>query len=273
MAGVPRRGLAHRYLAAAMLALAVAGCVAEPGEAGASASGVPSSATTAAPGSASATPTETSADATHTATPQPAATPEPAGTATAAPGCGPAEAVRLDERFTPLDRMLTRPTQIPILSDGKVRPGPPDPAAIAAAGLTDLPAALDGQVVMASYVGSGEGAGLSAYYGTGSIGPADTFADVLARGGIMVIERPTVGKDAHVVDASLQAMGSWAGIMRVGSHDAAVVHADPIDTSVLSEGVRPYYIYWSDGVHDWEMRAGTPDAGRAIEAARTIACR
>ena len=125
---------------------------------------------------------------------------------------------------------------------------------------------------MASYIGSADQPGLAAYYGTTPIGPDDTVADVLARGGIAVFERPTAGKDAASVDAGAHELGSWAGLVEVGGFQAAVIHADPIGTRVRPEGVRPYYVFWSDGVHDWELRAGTSTAEQAIDAARAVAC-
>lgn len=110
----------------------------------------------------------------------------------------------------------------------------------------------------------GRPAGARAYFSASPISADDTVVNFLRDGGVMFMQRDTVGNDYETVR---QTIGDYAQLVRVGEFDAALVHADPI-----APGFRHYALYWSDGEYDYTIHAGVVDPADAVEVARSIYC-
>lgn len=92
---------------------------------------------------------------------------------------------------------------------------------------------------------------------------AETVVDLVSRGGVYVFQQGARGIDAAVV---LDTVGSRGGGLTVGPYMAALVHGDP-----ERNGVRPFGLYWSDGVRNWSVRGGV--SGEDLVAfARSLYC-
>lgn len=102
------------------------------------------------------------------------------------------------------------------------------------------------------------------YYAPTPIGETTRLTDVIAEGGMLIVQRRAAGVDAALVQEEI---GDRALIVDVGPHDAALVWADP-----LAKGVRPYNLYWSDGERDWSLIAGLTTPESVVAVARSIYC-
>ncbi|MEO6579254.1 MAG: hypothetical protein ABIO99_10200 [Candidatus Limnocylindria bacterium] len=96
---------------------------------------------------------------------------------------------------------------------------------------------------------------------------AGTIADVMAAPAVQIVQKEATGQDAQVVAAALDESTQRYSIIKVGAFDALVHHADPVGT----DDVRPWHIYWSDGVRDWSV-VGNRDPVELIDLARSIYC-
>jgi hypothetical protein len=102
------------------------------------------------------------------------------------------------------------------------------------------------------------------YYAPTPIGEDTTLVDVIADGGMLLMQRVSKGVDAALVQREV---GTRAVIVQVGSHDAALIWGDQI-----AVGIRPYSLYWSDGERDWSLITGFETPENAVSVARSIYC-
>jgi len=65
----------------------------------------------------------------------------------------------------------------------------------------------------------------------------------------------------------VEAVGVRALVVKVGIHDAALVHADPVG----SDETRPYNLDWNDGERDWYV-SGVVAPQDLVAFARDLYC-
>ena len=108
------------------------------------------------------------------------------------------------------------------------------------------------------------------FYAPEPIGQSETNFDFFATRGLLLSEAPTHGQTAQFIEQSMGAetFNESGRIVRVGPHDAAVVHDRELDWTA---GTRTYYVYWSDGTTDYVLLASTQPA-EAVDVARSLYC-
>jgi hypothetical protein len=94
-----------------------------------------------------------------------------------------------------------------------------------------------------------------------------TIVDVMAARAVQIVQKEANGQDAQLVADTLDEGNQPYSIIRIGEFDALVHHADPVGT----DDVRPWHIYWSDGIRDWSV-VGNRDPVDLIDLARSIYC-
>jgi hypothetical protein len=194
------------------------------------------------------------------AAPRPSASAASSGPATTsvAIGCRPsAVGVLHDDGFVPISEQFSPPqhpigagwVQIGNVSNARVGYVPLLPK-VAPAGRTLQFLLASGHSVFAAY----------------SHAPATrtlTDAMFMASAGILVLESPDAGQDGRFVLNHLK-RNRWP--VAVGPYVGALVWGDEV-----AEGVRPFGLYWADGVRQWIVRGtGSPD--ELIDLARSIYC-
>jgi hypothetical protein len=98
------------------------------------------------------------------------------------------------------------------------------------------------------------------------IGASTTLTKLIASGGAIIIERPTEPGPTIVERASAW-LKAGAVPVKIGDYDGVISHGDEI-----ASGVRPFGLWWTDGEHDWSIRAGFDDGRDVIELARSMVC-
>jgi len=199
---------------------------------------------------------------------RPAATTRPS--ATLGPGCGPSDALVMEADFTPFAHQLSAPdpADYPAIAGSGIKVADPSEAQQRFLDFLMPPrqvAESQMQLILVDDVERGVDPGVRVYYGPSSIVPGESLPLFVKRGGILVRQELAKGQDAGVV---VETLGKKTALIALGPHQAAVVNADPSEPSDL----RPYHLYWSDGVRDWTIIAGVADARTVIDFARTLYC-
>lgn len=187
-----------------------------------------------------------------------------------APGCGPSVAPELPADFTPLEHQLSAPSvddYPPIISTGRAVRDVGE-AKDAFPPLIVPPARIgeaDVQLILVESTVVGRRSGVRVYYASDPVGATEPLPLFVKRGGVLVGQRPTDGRDAERVKETL---GERAAIIAIGPHQAALVHADPTEPS----NSRAYHLYWSDGILDWTVIAGVEGPEGLIDFVRSMYC-
>jgi hypothetical protein len=188
------------------------------------------------------------------------------------PGCGAASAPVADDSFTPVEQMLTQPREVSIMFF-KVRLGSIEEAVIPFDPLLPRTAPAAGPL-QATLTESDPAVreserSIMLVYSPNPLADNDTFASLMAGGGLTISQRaqlPLEGPDraAQVINE----VGKRGAFVAVGPHRAAWIHGDP----VLRNEIRPFALYWNDGVRDWVIQSGRKDPAEVINVARSIYC-
>jgi hypothetical protein len=104
---------------------------------------------------------------------------------------------------------------------------------------------------------------LRLYYSPEPVDVTTTLSDVIAAGGMLLLEGTDDGMDAETVATEVDR----AVIVKVGPHDAALIWGDPVH-----HGVRAYSLFWSDGERDFAVRSGFPTPEIAVSVAQSLYC-
>jgi hypothetical protein len=184
-------------------------------------------------------------------------------------GCGPAKLPALPdgfERFTPVEERMSNPPSFPIVR-GMTRVSSVDTVS-GFDGLTPTasPPGLSLQDVLVSGLGTDADPYLLVLlYAEKPVGDEETLPEFLGRGGVFVEQKleSEMGQAADVVAE----LDDRAVVVQVGPHEAALVHADPVE----SNEIRPYQLYWSDGERDWSIGGVVPPE-QVIDLARSLYC-
>ena len=181
---------------------------------------------------------------------------------TDSPGCGPSSVPQPGpEEGTTSGRGI--PPQPPILNSGEeitVDVARGEGFEVLVPG--SIPDKLSASVVIGDYRGESLNS-VRVYYTPEAIDESDTLADVVAEGGMFLLQRRTLGHTAEFVQGEV---GDRATLVEVGTHKAALVWADPIF------GVRTYNLYWSDGTYDWTLISGLDTPEMTVDVARSMVC-
>lgn len=190
--------------------------------------------------------------------------PVSAATTEAPVGCGPGSAPPADDDFVPIENRLGAPVYPPIEAFGsRVDSFAEVGGEIRALEPGFLPDDLRHRAIFSDTGGTGWAAVM--YASPKAV--AGTYVDVMAAGGVMIAQQKTRGQDAAQVLATLDEAGQQSSLIDIGPHQAVIHHGDPVGTN----DVRPWLIYWSDGMRDWEV-AGAGDPATLIDIARSIHC-
>lgn len=180
-------------------------------------------------------------------------------------GCGPPEIPPLgpENVGTPPSPLVPPPR---ILSAGEVVTSTDD---VRSRGFDAiLPTAIPaGVLLQAITVEAGFGGSINElrlYYSPTPVNTATTLSDVIADGGMLLLQRVSRGVDAAYVK---EEVGERAVIVEVGPYDAALIWGDPVH-----HGVRAYSLLWSDGTYDWTLRSGFETPESAVSVGRSIYC-
>lgn len=243
--------MSHRTLAQLVLtvALATAGCSGVAAPSTMSTQGAPGGS-----GLPLASPTEFS-------TSSPSPSPSLAG-ANPSPGCEPSSLGALkDEGFVPIGGQFTPP-------EHELARGYDVVASLAQAPVTAyqpiLPKAVPGGRSLMLLLANGETQSLFAAYSDKPLQRTDTDTVLMAGRGIAVSEYPFEGQDGPFVLERVK-RNRWP--VQIGPHPGALVWADEIAT-----GVRPFGVYWADGVRQWIIRGNPVHPDELVDVARSIYC-
>jgi len=166
----------------------------------------------------------------------------------------------VDESFTPADQRLTGAIERPLLSFST----PISRSQAKEAGfVTSMPDSL-GDVPLQLLLTMEPGV-LEAVYSKGQVGDSDTASDIVAAGGAILSESPRTSK-ATLADRAIDALGKDAALIPVGATSLAYNHGDPV-----TEGVRPYLVFWSDSSFDYAWTADA-DLNVLVRGAASMVC-
>lgn len=169
--------------------------------------------------------------------------------------------------FTPIELRLSGRPYPPLLANTTLIASLDEATGFAPLTPATAPGDLPLQAIALS--GSGGGAGeahVGLLYASSPVGEDETLPDFLARGGVVVIEKPA-GDDRGTAADVVAEVGARAVVVKLGKHDAALVHGDPVG----SNETRPYGLHWSDGELDWTITwVAAPE--ELISFARELYC-
>jgi len=117
-----------------------------------------------------------------------------------------------------------------------------------------LPQDLPADVTLRVALGGDEGALGTGYevvqlfYGDSAVDESTTFEDLIRGRAIRFVVHRAEGDDAATVKSTIK---DRAALVRIGPHDGAVVHSDPIGAL----RVRTWDVYWSDGRLDYSVES------------------
>jgi len=185
-------------------------------------------------------------------------------------GCGPAALPPLPSgfhEFTPIEERLSGRPYFPMLTNASLIS-----ALDQVVGFAPLtPVTTPGDLTLQAIVLSGSGADAEAQhvallYAPSPVGEDEVLPDFLARGGVVVIQKP-VGDDSGSAADVVAELEERAVVVMVERHDAALVHGDPVGNNAT----RPYGLHWSDGDRDWSV-SGVTTPEELISFARELYC-
>jgi hypothetical protein len=97
------------------------------------------------------------------------------------------------------------------------------------------------------------------------VAASDTNADLLAKGALVLTQRPFAGQDADFV-LRVVPMDDWR--VELGPYPGALVLGSP-----TAAGIRPFGLYWADGDREWILHGGGPARPEdLVDLARSIYC-
>jgi len=94
-----------------------------------------------------------------------------------------------------------------------------------------------------------------------------SILDFTEAGGVLLVQTATTGFDSEFVAAEIADTGRQFSFVDVGPHRAIMYLADP----VVRDELRPWHMYWSDGVRDWSLQ-GVADPEAMIALAQSMYC-
>lgn len=201
-------------------------------------------------------------------TPAPDPSPTPMRPEPSPSGCGRGEAPFVSEEFTPFSDQWgsDEPTDVPqIRATGQVLKKAEDAVS---RGFSNAlppprpPVGTEEQLILLD--SATEPRSIRFFYGRDPI-TDQTLPAFLSEGGIVVSQTVPSGQTGAEVKKEL---GDQAGMVPIGPYDAALNHADPIDSSEF----RPYHLYWSDAIRDWTLIGGVARPEDLIDFARSFYC-
>ena len=186
-------------------------------------------------------------------------------TATPSAGCAAAAQPSFgDESFSRVEDRLSSISYPPLRAFGtEVADGAAVAREVGVAVPTRVPGGRKAQLALRGY-GDGTRDSLAIYYSVDALAPSATFVDLLRASGIAFVVQPSFGLTA---DAVVGNVGDRAARLSVGPYDAAIVHADPVESNEL----RFYELHWSDSNWDFVVFGSAP-ATDVIDVARWIYC-
>jgi len=107
------------------------------------------------------------------------------------------------------------------------------------------------------------------FFGSRPPTAGETLAQYLDAGGILFRQQRTVGVDAKEALKRLadQGRSPLPPTAAIGPYEAVAIHADP----TLRNDLRPWHLYWSDGVSDFNIQ-GDVKVESLVEMARSLYC-
>jgi len=175
------------------------------------------------------------------------------------PGCGP---VRWDD--VPVWPDQTDPPRVSTAADQERIADLPElteDAALAAGFMAGVPDRV-GDLTLVGF--AGRGGRVLAYFTAGAFAREMTRAEFMRAGGSIVSQ--SIPGRADIADIVLQETGDRARAVTLGWVEGVMVHGDPV-----SEGLRPYGLWWADARGEWSLTS-TADPASVLALARAIAC-
>jgi hypothetical protein len=156
--------------------------------------------------------------------------------------------------FTPVEGTLTEPPDPPITMVGQ-----PDTAVPADASVESIDGLPRRWAVIS------ENGAAYQYFFTTELPVSLTVSEFYAAGGVQLDRDPVDNGESFAIYV-LDSLGSRATRIEIGKHIGALVWADP-----LTNGVRPHYLYWSDGAWNYALMAKRPPVS-LVNLARALVC-
>lgn len=175
--------------------------------------------------------------------------------AQSSPGCDIAEegSIKESEQFAPVESRLSPPLD-PLIKDvdQEAVPAPQDAFVASIDGLPNqwVVVAGDGAVYQYFHGDTVDGLSVSGFRAAGGI----------------ELDRDPVDGSGDFIGFVLDTLGERATKMPIGDWTGALVWADP-----LVNGIRPHYLYWSDGKWTFALMADMPP-DRLVNLARDLVC-
>lgn len=105
---------------------------------------------------------------------------------------------------------------------------------------------------------------LGLVYSTTAVSADTPNIDLFKGHGIALTQRPFSGMDARFVyDGAPR--NKW--LTQVSQYEAVLLWPDP-----MAEGVRPFRLYWADGIREWILIGNTGQPDELVDFARSIYC-
>lgn len=107
------------------------------------------------------------------------------------------------------------------------------------------------------------------FYGSRPPAAGEIHEAYLDAGGIYFRQQRSIGLDADELLAQLKDQGRdpLPPVVALGPYQAVAIHADPF----LRNDLRPWHLYWSDGVSDFTIQ-GDVDGAELVGMARSLYC-
>ncbi|MGI8658165.1 MAG: hypothetical protein ACR2K4_05255 [Candidatus Limnocylindria bacterium] len=107
------------------------------------------------------------------------------------------------------------------------------------------------------------------FYGSRPPAEGEIHEAYLDADGLYFRQQRSIGLDAEELLAQLKDQGRrpLPPVVAVGPYQAVAIHADPL----LRNDLRPWHLYWSDGVSDFTIQ-GDVDVAELVRMARSLYC-
>jgi hypothetical protein len=106
------------------------------------------------------------------------------------------------------------------------------------------------------------------FYGERRPSPHEILDNFLDEGGTFFQQQRSIGLDADAALAQLKDQGRASPpVVAIGPYEAVAIHADPI----IRNDLRPWHLYWSDGVSDFNIQGDT-DVAELVRMGRSLYC-
>lgn len=107
------------------------------------------------------------------------------------------------------------------------------------------------------------------FYSSEPVDLAEPLPSFYSKGGVLLTQVDTIGKDADRTLAELRENGRTPlpPTVAISQYEAVLIHSDPL----MSDDLRPFHLYWSDGTYDLSL-IGNANPVLLVNTARSLHC-